>query len=77
MIKKTYLQSAMDFANTLEPRFCIGDLDLPERRKRGIPVAGRRMISLVLSVSYSVYYLEAQVCPRDEAIRSSSHIVGE
>ena len=34
MIKKTYLQSAMDFANTLEPRFCIGDLDLPARKKK-------------------------------------------
>ena len=31
---KTYWHGPMDFAKTLKLRFCLGDLDLPERRKR-------------------------------------------
>ena len=31
---KTYLHGPMDFARTLKLRFRVGDLDLPERRKR-------------------------------------------
>ena len=31
---KTYLHGPMDFAKTLKLRFRVGDLDLPERRKR-------------------------------------------
>ena len=38
---KTYLHSLMDSAKKLKLRFRVGDLDLPERRKR-LPVVGRR-----------------------------------
>ena len=31
---KTYLCGPMDYAKTLKLRFRVGDLDLPERRKR-------------------------------------------
>ena len=32
----------MDYAKTPKMRFFVGDLDLPERRKKGIPVIGWR-----------------------------------
>ena len=39
---KTYLHGPLDFAKTLKLGFRVGDLDLPESRKRcSIPVAGR------------------------------------
>ena len=31
---KTYLHGPMDYAKKLKVRFCVGNLDLPERRKR-------------------------------------------
>ena len=31
---KTYLHGPIDYAKTLKLRFRVGDLDLPERRKR-------------------------------------------
>ena len=31
---KTYLHGRIDYAETLKLRFRVGDLDLPERRKR-------------------------------------------
>ena len=31
---KTYLHDPMDYAKKLKLRFGVGDLDLPERRKR-------------------------------------------
>ena len=31
---KTYLHDPLDFAKMLKLRFCVGDLDLPQRRKR-------------------------------------------
>ena len=31
---ETYWHGPMDYAKTLKPRFRVGDLDLPERRKR-------------------------------------------
>ena len=31
---KTYLHGPMDYAKKLKLRFRVGDLDLPERRKR-------------------------------------------
>ena len=31
---ETYMPCQMDFAKTLKLRFRVGDLDLPERRKR-------------------------------------------
>ena len=33
---KTYLHGPMDYAKKLKLRFRVGDLDLPERRKRYI-----------------------------------------
>ena len=39
---KTYLHGPMDFVKTLKLRFRVGDLDLPERRKRYNSIAGRR-----------------------------------
>ena len=33
---KTYLHCPMDYAKTLKLRFRVGDLDLPERRKRRV-----------------------------------------
>ena len=39
--KKRSFHGPMDYARTLKLRFRVGDLDLPERRKRG-PVVGRR-----------------------------------
>ena len=38
---KTYLHDPMDYAKKLKLRLRVGDLDLPERRKK-IPVIGRR-----------------------------------
>ena len=39
---KMYLHGPMDFSKTPKLRFRVGDLDLPELRKRyDIPVAGR------------------------------------
>ena len=32
--KKTYLHGSTDFAKTLKLPFRVGDLDLPEKRKR-------------------------------------------
>ena len=34
---KSHLRGPMGFAKTLKLRFRVGDLDLPQRRKRGIP----------------------------------------
>ena len=31
---KTYLYCPMDYVKTLKPQFRVGELDLPERRKR-------------------------------------------
>ena len=47
---KTYLRGAMDFVKTLKLRFRVGDLDLPERRKRYTSSAEEKGV-------------HAQVCP--------------
>ena len=61
---KTYLHGPMDFAITLKLRFGVGDLDLPERRKRH---TGSREEEEV----------DAQMCPCGKAIESRTPIVGE
>ena len=61
---KTYLHSPVDFAKTLKLRFRVGDLDLPERRKRRIS-------------SREEEEVDAQMCPCGKAINSRTHIVGE
>ena len=38
---KTYLRGPMDHAKTLKLRFRVGDLDLPERRKRRASSRGK------------------------------------
>ena len=60
---KTYLHGPMDYAKTLNLRFRVGDLDLPERRKR---YASNREEEEI-----------AQMCPSGKAVESSTHIVGE
>ena len=60
---KTYLHGPMDYANTLKLRFRVGDLDLPERRKRYTSSPGEEQ--------------EAQMCPCGRAVESRTHMVGE
>ena len=61
---KTYLHGPMDYAKNLKLRFRVGDLDLPERRKRYIS-------------SREKEDADAHVCPRGTAIESRTHIVEE
>ena len=61
---KAYLHGPMDFAKTLKLRFRVGDLDLPERRKR-------------YTSSREEEEIDAQMCPCGKAIESRTHIVGE
>ena len=56
---KTYLHGPIDYAKNLKLRFRIGDLDLPERRKR--------------YTSSRVEEDDAQTCPSGKA-RESTHI---
>ena len=61
---KTYLHGPIDYAKNLKLRFRIGDLDLPERRKR--------------CTSNRVEDDEdAQTCPCGKARESRIHIVVE
>ena len=60
---KTYLHGPMDYAKTLKLRFRVGDLDLPERRKRYASSREEEEI--------------AQMCPCGKAVESRTHIVGE
>ncbi|KCZ94934.1 hypothetical protein HOC_20993, partial [Hyphomonas oceanitis SCH89] len=61
---KRYLHGPMDFAKKLKLRFRVGDLDLPERRRR-------------YTSSREEEEVEAQMCPCGKAIESRVHIVGE
>ena len=61
---KTYLHGPMDFARTLKLRFSVGDLDLPERRKR------------YASSREEEEEVDARMCPCSEAIESRAHLVG-
>ena len=60
---KTYLHGPMDYAKTLKLRFRVGDLDLPERRKRY--ASSREKEEL------------AQVHPCGKAVESGTDIVRE
>ena len=60
---KTDLHGPMDFAKTLKLRFRVGNLDLPERRKR-------------YTSSREEEEIDAQICPCGKAIYSRSHIAG-
>ena len=59
-----YRHGPMDFAKTPKLRFRVGDLDLPERRKR-------------YTSSREEEEIDAQMCPCGKAIESRTHIVGE
>ena len=61
---KTYLHGPMDYAKTLKLRFRVGDLDLPERRKKYTSSRGEEQE-------------DAQMCPYGKEVESRTHIVGE
>ena len=61
---RKYLSGPMDFPRTLKLRFRVGDLDLPERRKRH-------------TSSREEEEIDAQMCPCGKSIKSRTHIVGE
>ena len=61
---KTYLHGPMDFAKTLKLRFRVGDLDLPERRKR-------------CTSSREEEEIDAQMHPCSKEIECRTHIAGE
>ena len=60
---KTYLHGPMDYAKTLKLRFRVGDLDLPERRKRCTSSRGEEEE-------------DEQMCPCGKAVESRTRIVG-
>ena len=65
---KTYLHGPMDFAKTLKLRFRVGDLDLPERRKR---------CTSSREEEEEEEEIDAQMYACGKAIESGTHIVGE
>ena len=60
---KTYLHGPIDYAKTLKRRFRVGDLDLPERRKRRVSSRDEEE--------------DARMCPCGKAIESIINTVGE
>ena len=63
---KKYLHGPMHYAETLSLRLCVGDLELPERRKRHEYASSREEQEV-----------DAQMCPCGKARESKTHIVGE
>ena len=61
---KIYLHGQMDYAKKLKLRFCVGDLDLPERRKR-------------YTSSREEEDVATNMCPCGTTIESTTHIVGQ
>ena len=61
---KTYSHGPLDFAKTLKLRFGVGDLDLPEKRRR-------------YTSSREQDEVDAQMCPGVKPIENRTHIVGE
>ena len=61
---KTYLHGPMDYAKKLKLRFRVGDLDLPERRKR-------------YTSSREEEDVATNMCPCGTTIESRTHVVGE
>ena len=59
---KTYLHGLMNYAKKLKLRFRVGDLDLPERRKR-------------YTSSREEEDVDAHMCPRGTTIESRTHIL--
>ena len=58
---KTYLHGPTDFAKTMQLRFCEGDLDLPEAKKR--------------YTSREEEEVDAQICSCHEAIENRTHML--
>ena len=61
---KTFLHGPLDYSKNLKLRFRIGDLDLPERRKR-------------YTSSRVEEEEEARTCPCGKARESRTHVVAE
>ena len=61
---KTYLHGPLDYAEKLKLRFRVGDLDLPERRKR-------------YSSSREEEHVATNMCPCSAARENRTHIVRE
>ena len=64
IVRKTYLHGPMDYAKKLELRFRVGDLDLPERRKR-------------YTSSREEEDIATNTCPCGTTIESRTRTVGE
>ena len=62
---KTYLHGPVDYAEKLKLLYRVGDLDLPERRKR-YTTSSREEEDVV-----------THMCPCGTTIESRTHIVGE
>ena len=61
---ETYLHGPMDYAKKLKLKFRVGDLDLPERRKRYAGSRGEEDVA-------------TNMCPCGTTIESWTHVVGE
>ena len=61
---KTYLHGPMDYAKKLKLRFRVGDLDLPDRRKR-------------YTSSREKEDVDAHMCPCGTTKESRTHIIGQ
>ena len=61
---KKSLHGPMEIAKTLKLRYGVGDLDLPERRKR-------------CTSSREEEEVDGQMCPCGKAVESRTHTVGE
>ena len=60
---ESYMHGPINLAKTLKLRFHVGNLDVPESRKR--------------HASSQEEEEDAQMCPCGEVIESRTHIVGE
>ena len=66
-----YLHGPMDYTKKLKLRVCVGDLDLPERRKR---YRLYRLYSSSHSSSRDEEDMDADMCPCGTTIESMTHI---
>ena len=60
---KTYLHGPMDYAKTLKLRFRVGDLDIPERRKRCSSIREEKDVA-------------TNMCACGTTTESRTHVVG-
>ena len=64
IVTKTHLHDPMDYAKKIKLRLFVGDLDLPERRKRYTSSRAEKDVA-------------TNMCPCGTTIESRTHIVGE